>query len=361
MSSFEGYNPPVDRCYFCNGSNFRPHSEATYWQEFPLHFVECKTCRLIFANPMPNLQTIHEGNRALNIYHQSRGTLSQYRGGKEFALSLKKIAPEGILLDVGCAEGFFLLGVQENSRWKAEGVEIIYSAVEFARTRLGITVYHGTLDTLDNMSGRFDFIRMNNVIEHVQHPLRFLEKAHQLLKTSGRIYCSTPNGFQDGHFLKTANKHGLRFNLLENHFFYYPPKTLWKMFETCGFKIIRHYCEDISHSLNDFGISPRFKYPHENQRLTLSAFKNKLNEDFQISDEEIRSFKNHPQLKTWKLRLHRFRKEVFALKYRPCLPIGHQQLVYAEKARGDHSHTGTIKNKCVDQARSIRCHFVSKE
>jgi 2-polyprenyl-3-methyl-5-hydroxy-6-metoxy-1,4-benzoquinol methylase len=326
-----GYDLTVARCYFCNGKNFRPHSEATYWLEFPLHFVECETCRLIFANPMPNLQTINEGNRALNIYHQSRGTLSQYRGGKEFALWLNTIQPEGILLDVGCAEGFFLLGVQENSNWKAEGVEIIDGTVEFARKRLGLTVYHGTIDMLENKSGRFDFIRMNNVIEHVQDPIRCLEKANQLLKTSGQIYCSTPNGFQDGHFLQTANKRGFKFNLLENHFFYYRPRTLRKIFETCGFKILKHYSEDISRSLNDFGLLPRFKYPHANQTLNLTAFKNKSNLNFAISDEEIHSFKNHPRLKMWKLNLHKFYKNFFKMKFPASFPLGHQQEIYAEK------------------------------
>ncbi|MGH7457103.1 MAG: hypothetical protein ACRENG_37480, partial [bacterium] len=73
MDSLDGYNPPVDCCYFCKNIDLRPYAEATYWLEFPLHFVECATCRLIFANPMPNLQTINEGNRALNIHHTSRG------------------------------------------------------------------------------------------------------------------------------------------------------------------------------------------------------------------------------------------------------------------------------------------------
>jgi 2-polyprenyl-3-methyl-5-hydroxy-6-metoxy-1,4-benzoquinol methylase len=176
MDEREGYNPPVERGYFCSGSDFRPHSEATYWLDFPLHF----------------------------------------------------------------------------------------------------TVYLGRLDTLENMSGRFDLIRMNNVIEHVQHSVRFLEKAHHLLKASGRIYCSTPNGFQDGRFLQTANKHGFRFNLLENYFFYYHPRTLQKMFEACGFKIIR--------------------------------------------------------LKSWRLRFNKIRREFLTLRFPVSLPLGHQQLVYAEKA-----------------------------
>lgn len=331
MFNSDGYNSPVDHCYFCNGRNFHSHSEATYWLEFPLHFVECETCRLIFANPMPNLQTIQAGNRALNIHHQSRGTLSQYRGGKEFAMRLRKIAPQGILLDVGCAEGIFLLGVQENSNWQAEGVEIIDGAVEFARQRLGITVYHGTLDTLSGMAGRFDFIRMNNVIEHVQDPVRFLEKANQLLKISGRVYCSTPNGFQDGHFLKTANQRGFKFNLLENHFFYYHPRTLRRIFESCGFKIIKHYSEDLSRSLNDFGWLPGFRYPRANQTLRLTAFQNKTNDAFVIEDAEIAAYKNHPDLKAGKLLLNNFRKNFFKIRLPASLPWGHQQEIYAQK------------------------------
>lgn len=246
-------------------------------------------------------------------------------------MRLRKMAPRGIFLDVGCAEGIFLLGVQENSNWQAEGVEIIDSAVEFARQRLGMTVYHGTLDALVETAGRFDFIRMNNVIEHVQDPVRFLEKANQLLKISGGVYCSTPNGFQDGHFLKTANKRGFKFNLLENHFFYYHPRTLKKMFESCGFKIIQHYSEDLSRSLNDFGLLPGFRYPRANQTLHLTAFQNKSNEAFNVSAQEIAAYKNHPSLKTWKLRLHKFRQDFFKLKLPSSLPWGHQQEIYAQK------------------------------
>jgi predicted SAM-dependent methyltransferase len=172
---------------------------------------------------------------------------------------------------------------------------------------------------------------MNNVIEHVQHPIQFLKKAHQLLKPSGRVYCSTPNGFQDGRFLKTANKRGIKINLLENHFFYYHPQTLRKMFEACGFKILKSYSEDVSHSLNDFGMLPWFKYPRETQNLKLSAFANKANIDFYISDEEIHSFKNHPQGKSWRFWLNGFKREFFKLKFPVSIPLGHQQQIYAER------------------------------
>ncbi|RMD96838.1 MAG: class I SAM-dependent methyltransferase [Calditrichaeota bacterium] len=327
----EHYHPPVENCYFCKSPELMPFAEAAYWGEFPLHFVRCRQCGLIFANPMPDLPTVFAGNRALNILHTSRGTFSQYRGGKEFTFELQKYKSKGLLLDVGCAEGFFLLGVQENSQWQAEGVEIIESAVEFARQTLGLKVHHGTLDSLQGQDRRYDFIRMNNVIEHVQDPVAFLRKAHQLLKPGGRVYCSTPNGFQDGYFLKTANRRGIRFNLLENHFFYYPPRTLARIFRACGFRVLRHYCEDLSHTLNDLGLLPWFKYPEENQRYKLSDFAGRANVNFHISEAEIRRYKDRPQLKPWKLRWRLWLKRVFTLKFPAFLPLGHQQHVFAEK------------------------------
>jgi hypothetical protein len=173
---------------------------------------------------------------------------------------------------------------------------------------------------------------MNNVIEHVQHPVRFLQTANGLLKKTGQVYCSTPNGFQDGYFLKTANKRGVKINLLENHFFYYHPKTLARLFKACGFKIQRSYCEDISHALNDFGILPRFKYPRELQNLSLSEFQYKTNREFEVSDNEIGLFKNAPSVKSWRLNFERLKRSLFRIHFPPYLPIGHQQHIFAEKA-----------------------------
>lgn len=322
-----GYAPRVQRCCFCGGAELRPHSEATYWSEFDLHFVECAGCRLIFANPMPDLDTIVRGNGALNALLVSRGTISQYRAGKEFASFLEEIKPGGDLLDVGCGEGFLLLGVQENSSWTAEGLEIVESAVAFANERLGLTVHPGTLETMK--PGRaYDFIRMNNVIEHVQDPAVFLRAANRLLKSGGRVYCSTPNGFQDGQVLKTANRRGLRVNLLENHFFYYHPRTLAALFAGSGFKVRRAYSEDVKHTLKDFGLTPRPRASSGKVEPKLSDFQGRTQVEFEISDEEIRSFSQHPAVGRWRLRL---RKLAFQARFPAALPIGHQQHLFAEK------------------------------
>jgi SAM-dependent methyltransferase len=280
---------------------------------------------------MPDYETIIKGNRALNAHHGSRGTLSQYRGGKAFSLFLQSIRSSGILLDVGCAEGFFLLGVEENSSWKAEGIDILDNVVTFARKRLGLTVHLGTLEDLAEQAGRYDYIRMNNVIEHVQDPVRFLNTACALLKKGGRVYCSTPNGFQDGYVLKTANKRGFKKNLIENHFFYYHPRTLAKLFKACGFSVRKAYCEDISHSLSNFGLLPGFRRHSHEQHLRLNSIESKENAVLKISDDKIKSFKYDPSVRVSRLKWEQLRRRLFRLRFPASLPIGHQQNMFAEK------------------------------
>lgn len=327
------HNSEIPECYFCHSKEFIPHSKAKYWSVIDLNFVECKNCGLIFANPIPTLDTIIKGNNALNYVMKSRGTLSQYRGGKEFTFFLKKIKDKGIILDVGCAEGFFLKGIEDNSCWKAEGVDVIKAAIDFANEKLKARAYFETLDTLKDCTARYDFIRMNNIIEHVQNPVAFLKKANEILKPGGFVFCSTPNGVQDGSVLKVANRQGTILNLFENHFFYYKPKTLKAIFEACGFEIVKAYCDGIKHSLKDFGILPFTKIINSTEKYNFHDCENKTNEEFTGMEEEIETIKNHPSLKTSKIKFNLFINRISKIRIPSSIPIGHQQTILAKKIR----------------------------
>jgi len=321
----------IKECPFCEGTKFNKHSEAIYWQIIDLNFVECSNCGLIFSNPMPGMDIVTLGNRALNILHKSRGTISQYRGGKEYSFTLKRMKKNGILLDIGCAEGIFLKGVEENSGWKAEGLEIDKNTVDFINNILDIEVHLGTLESLENKEDYYSHIRMNNVIEHIQDPVIFLNKTNRILKKGGTVYCSTPNGVQDGAVLKTANRRGFKVNLLENHFYYYPPITLSNLFRHCGFEIIRAFSEDISHSLKDFGILPSSTKLVPDDGYNLDLYDKKPDNNFSIDIDEINTYKKHSTAKTWKILFHKYRKDIFRIRFSPFFPIGHQQYIYARK------------------------------
>ena len=172
---------------------------------------------------------------------------------------------------------------------------------------------------------------MNNVIEHVQDPVIFLKKTNRILKKGDTVYCTTPNCVQDGAVLKVANRRGLKVNLLENHFYYYPPKTLRNIFKHCGFKIIHAFCEDIGHSLKDFGIRPRSAKAEADDAYNLDSYDKKPDNNFSLRIHEINTYKNHPTAKTWRILFHRYRKEIFRFRFPYFFPIGHQQHIYARK------------------------------
>jgi len=322
----------VEGCLFCGGTRLVPIATARYWTVVPLAYEECAACGLVFCNPMPGLDIIIEGNRALDILQPTRGTFTQYHGGWDFAAWLRKFKSSGTLLDIGCAQGFFIKGVEENSAWRAEGLDILDSAVGFARSRLGLTVHHGTLDAFAGGAPRYDMLRMNNVIEHVQDPRRFLAMSHALLKPGGRVYCSTPNGIQDGAVLRTANRRGYEMNLLENHFHLYRPATLRRIFEACGFRVRRHYLQDISHTLSDFGVLPGLRPPDFREEHSLEYFRDKRAPEFVISDEEIRSYHSRLASNETMRRMMSAVKKGLNLRLPASARIGHQQYLYAEKS-----------------------------
>jgi 2-polyprenyl-3-methyl-5-hydroxy-6-metoxy-1,4-benzoquinol methylase len=72
---------------------------------------------------------------------------------------------------------------------KAAGVELSQPRIDYARAN-GITV----LDTLDFADATFDFINLDQILEHVPEPLLTLKQLRGHLRPSGLLRVSAPNG-----------------------------------------------------------------------------------------------------------------------------------------------------------------------
>src|SRR5436190_18963613 len=68
------------------------------------------------------------------------------REGYFLARKLRKIAPKGRLLDVGCALGFLLESTRRHSGWDVHGIDVSSFASYFARSKFGLDVKSGTLE-----------------------------------------------------------------------------------------------------------------------------------------------------------------------------------------------------------------------
>src|SRR5215510_16560746 len=105
-------------------------------------FIECPRCGVFYFSPLPTVAQL------TRVYSAAYYTVDRWREegkGMAFARHLQRWKARGTFLDVGCATGFFLHGIQQHSQWEVYGTEFGESAVQFARERLGLHVTQGNL------------------------------------------------------------------------------------------------------------------------------------------------------------------------------------------------------------------------
>ncbi len=105
---------------------------------------------------------------------------------------LKRVKPEGKMLDVGCATGVFLDMAQKEG-YDVTGVDVSEYACKYAKENFGIKTKQGFLEEVKLKEKSFDIITLWDVLEHVQDPNKFLNEAKRLLKDDGLIFILTVN------------------------------------------------------------------------------------------------------------------------------------------------------------------------
>jgi SAM-dependent methyltransferase len=174
--------------------------------------------------------------------------------GMAFAKSLKKWKAKGRLLDIGCATGFFINGIKNNSDWDVYGIEFGKDAVEYARG-LGLNVKHGDITNADYPDECFDFIHLNNVLEHVTNPLGMLSECRRIIKKDGKFFLSVPNGYNDSLSLINFYEQEMKpARSKDGHIFFFSKKTLEILFGKTGFRIESKKTYSIKRGLRNTGI-----------------------------------------------------------------------------------------------------------
>jgi len=145
---------------------------------------------------------------------------------------------QGRLLDVGCATGLF---IHEAARygWQVEGVEINPEATSYARTRFGLTVHQGTLESLNLPAESYDVITFLDVIEHTFSPLATLRKAHQLLRPGGWVILVIPNWDSWDAALFGPYWNGFD---VPRHLYVFSREVMVRMLKQAGFTGIGYRC-----------------------------------------------------------------------------------------------------------------------
>ena len=130
-------------------------------------------------------------------YHLSPDKLSSDYSPIRFEREIRQFrqfCQAGAVLDVGCSTGAFLCQLQ--SRYPAvytvTGTDVAEAPLDCAAAK-GIQVVRGTFTDHDFGAQRFDAVTFWAVMEHLLEPLKFLEKAAEVLRAGGHCFVLVPN------------------------------------------------------------------------------------------------------------------------------------------------------------------------
>jgi 2-polyprenyl-3-methyl-5-hydroxy-6-metoxy-1,4-benzoquinol methylase len=216
--------------------------------------LKCKGCNVIFLEGTASKEVYSILSSA---YWRDRGdqkkiytdeAVSEGIGG-EFLRRMSKIDSlmpnKGSILDVGCGIGQFLR-IAKNDGWECQGLDVSAEAVNYVKEFLGIDAVCKDLKANGFSRNQFDAVTMWDVIEHLQDPVGDIKIISSILKKDGILAIKTPNEaglFKAiGKLIYRASFGKINFHLkylyYSPHYHYFYPRTISKILEDNGFKIL---------------------------------------------------------------------------------------------------------------------------
>ncbi len=144
---------------------------------------------------------------------------------------LRHVDTQGRILDVGCATGILLSGMQRYG-WDCYGVEPDLNAAEYARNRFGLEVFYGQLEDAEFPDHYFDVVTMIDVFEHIYDPLMAMKEVLRILKPGGHFIGNIPNADAWERFLFGSYWAGWD---VPRHYHVFTQRTISQLLETHGF------------------------------------------------------------------------------------------------------------------------------
>jgi len=195
--------------------------------------VKCKNCHLIYMNPVEKVSKTNEYYFKAKNTHAPTIRESYLRTAQSQLRLIQKYASGTNLLDMGCAQGFFLFSASK-AGYTTKGVEISQDAVAYARKEFDLDVEAKPFEELQFPGNHFDVVTLWQVLEHVPYPLMILKEVHRMLKPEGLLVVSTPN--IEGIPAKILRKRW--WDIKRLHINQFTTKTLTNILQNAGFKNI---------------------------------------------------------------------------------------------------------------------------
>lgn len=184
--------PRCPSCLASSSTKLRTHVAPYNQTEYTLH--HCDQCRLQFWTPLEIIPEFYEASEHSSYEQRHEGGSTILERHLTFLERARAQRWTGRLLDLGCADGSFIVAVRD-AGFEVWGIDFDRLSIEAARRRGLENVYALTVEEFSEKFPdlKFDVITAFEVLEHQDQPNSFIRSAQALLKPGGVLAGSVPN------------------------------------------------------------------------------------------------------------------------------------------------------------------------
>uniref|UniRef100_UPI00261860B8 class I SAM-dependent methyltransferase n=1 Tax=Brachyspira sp. TaxID=1977261 RepID=UPI00261860B8 len=206
------------KCPFCQSIRIEMKN-----RNLESNLYKCRKCNTLFRKYFLPPFTDYSSKYFVEDYKNQYGKTYEEDSTNLTALAkrrlekIKKIKPNGKVLDIGSAMGFFLKEARECG-YETEGIEISEYASNYCINTLNLNVHNCSLLDFEYKEKEYDIITAWYVIEHIYNFETILERMIYSLRDDGILAFATPNGnglsgrFNKNYFSIVPSDHAFETN-----------------------------------------------------------------------------------------------------------------------------------------------------
>lgn len=259
-------------CPICDSNKLRGFAIDVVRKGPHISRVQCKSCKLVFANPMADKAELNDyynqyyekehyeamNYKSLILSHFERIKYLTYEELKRETRYLKALKPGDKFLDIGCGLGLGL-AYANNLGCELYATELDKGALDFVSDNFQVKTVQGEVWEARFPDEFFDFIHISHVIEHVLAPRAYIQEMKRITKPGGIIAIGTPD-ISSNLYKIHRWVNFLKFNIPDvidglEHTFIFPKTLLSSLCLEEGLVVKDHYTHPIGEKFENL-----FKY-----------------------------------------------------------------------------------------------------
>ena len=204
--------------------------------------VRCGECKIAQTLPRSFITTAsYDANPNLAAGYESTEA-DGFIYSNQMLDHLKRFAPSGKLLDVGCSIGTLVHAAQSRG-YDAQGIDLDSNAIPYGISK-------GRRIALSSVADwpvfDYDALVLQHTLEHVPEPMEFLRQCTSMLRVGGTLIASVPcyRGWQP--MLFGHRWYGWQLN---QHYFHYSKAGLRSLFQKAGLTVVCAFQNSMDHSI----------------------------------------------------------------------------------------------------------------